>query len=91
MALGCANRTGEVPFLVIGSVVDTAGHPGLTCGWRSRPSPVDVPDIAVLTGEDGGFSITVPAEGAYGVAAISDEGRTETTVEVRRARRARSA
>ena len=54
-------------------------------------SPVDVPDIAVLTGEDGGFSITVPAEGAYGVAAISDEVRTETTVEVRRARRARSA
>ena len=84
MGLGSAGGTGEAPLLVIGSVVDDSGHPVPDARLALTTSPVDVPDVALLTGEDGGFSFAVPAEGTYGVAAVTDQGRTEETVEVRR-------
>jgi hypothetical protein len=84
MGLGCVGGTGPDPLLVIGSVVDAFGHPVPDARVALTTSPVDVPDIALLTGEDGGFSFAVPAEGTYGVAAVTDEGRTEKTVQVRR-------
>jgi len=84
MGLGCAGGRGQDPLLVIGSVVDAAGHPVPDARVALTSSPVDVPDIALLTGEDGGFSIAVPVEGSYSVTAVTDEGRTEETVQVRR-------
>jgi hypothetical protein len=47
-------------------------------------APVEVPDIAVLTGEDGGFSLGVPAAGSYRVAAHGDQGSGQGTVDVER-------
>jgi hypothetical protein len=51
-------------------------------------APVEVPDIAVLTGEDGGFSLGVPVAGSYRVAAYGDEGTGQETVDVDRGGRA---
>jgi hypothetical protein len=84
MGLGCAGGRGQDPLLVFGSVVDAAGHPVPDARVALTASPVAVPDIALLTGEDGSFSIAVPVEGIYGVTAVTDEGRTEETVQVRR-------
>jgi uncharacterized GH25 family protein len=84
LALGCAGGTGDEPLLLTGSVVDAAGRPVPDARVALTSAPVDVPDLALLTGGDGGFSIAVPAEGVYGVAAVTDEGRAEETVDVRR-------
>lgn len=46
-------------------------------------SPVPVPDIAAVTAEDGSFTFSAPAKGAYELLAISDEqGQAEASVEV---------
>ena len=52
-------------------------------------APAEVPDIAVLTGEDGAFSIAVPVSGSYRVAAHGDAGHAQETVEVGAGRAAR--
>lgn len=51
-------------------------------------APVEVPDVAVLTEEDGGFSLGVPVAGSYRVAAYGEQGSGEETVDVGRARAA---
>ncbi len=84
LALGCADGPGDEPLLLTGSVVDASGRPVADARVALTTSPVDVPDTALLTGEDGTFSIAVPAEGTYGVTAVTDEGRAEETVDVRR-------
>ena len=45
-------------------------------------SPVAVPDVAAITGDDGSFSFGVPATGRYRVAAHGEQGSGEATVSV---------
>lgn len=53
--------------LITGVVLDPAGEPvqGATVHLVDGPAPF--PDIAALTGSDGSFSFSVPAEGVYTV------------------------
>jgi len=85
-ALGIArvDGTGGGALVLGGTVVDASGHPVPDARVAFTTTPVPVPDIALLTGEDGEFSVAVPAEGSYGLAAVTDAGRAEETVEVRR-------
>ncbi|MET7293116.1 carboxypeptidase-like regulatory domain-containing protein [Streptomyces griseoloalbus] len=58
---------GSSRCLITGAVLDTAGKPvqGATVHLVDGPAPF--PDIAALTGSDGGFSFSVPVEGVYTV------------------------
>jgi hypothetical protein len=87
--LGCAGGTADGPLLLSGVVVDAAGRPVADARVALAAAPVEVPDIAALTGEDGGFSIAVPVTGVYRVAANGDQGRAEETVDVERGQAAR--
>jgi hypothetical protein len=69
-------------LLLSGVVVDPDGRPVPDARVALTAAPVEVPDIAVLTGEDGGFTITVPVSGSYRLAAYGDRGRAEETVDV---------
>jgi Carboxypeptidase regulatory-like domain len=79
---GRAGGTEEEPLLISGVVVDAAGRPVADARVALAAAPVEVPDIAALTGEDGGFSIRVPVTGSYRVAAYGDQERAEETVDV---------
>jgi hypothetical protein len=89
LVLGCAGGAEEGPQLLSGVVVDTAGQPVADARVALAAAPVEVPDIAVLTGEDGRFSIGVPVPGAYRVTAHADQGHAEEAVDVERGRTAR--
>ena len=69
-------------MLLSGVVVDAHGRPVRDARVALTAAPVDVPDIAVLTGEDGGFGIAVPVPGTYRLGAYVDSGHGEETVEV---------
>jgi Carboxypeptidase regulatory-like domain len=62
--------------------VDADGRPVADARVSLVAAPVEVPDIAVLTGEDGGFSIGVPVTGSYRVAAYGDQGSAQEPVDV---------
>jgi hypothetical protein len=87
--LGCTGGTAEGSLLLSGVVVDAAGHPVADARVALAAAPVEVPDIAALTGEDGRFSIAVPVTGVYRVAANGDPGHAEETVDVNRGRATR--
>ena len=87
--LGCAGGAEEGPQLLSGVVVDAAGQPVADARVALAAAPVEVPDIAVFTGEDGRFSIGVPVPGAYRVTAYADQGHAEEEVDVERGRTAR--
>ena len=65
-----------------GVVVDPAGRPveGARVGLSAGPAPL--PDIAALTGTDGGFSFGVPVPGSYEVWVATDASRTTQEVRV---------
>lgn len=69
-------------MLLSGIVVDAEGRPVADARVALAAAPVEVPDIAVLTGVDGEFSIAVPVAGSYRVAAHGDHGMAQETVEV---------
>ena len=69
-------------MLLRGVVIDPAGRPVVDARVALVAAPVEVPDIALLTGEDGRFTMAVPVAGTYRVAAFADEGRAEETVQV---------
>lgn len=54
-----------------GQVTDAAGQPLAGASVYIVAAPVATPDIALLTGADGGFRLSAPAAGTYriGVAA----------------------
>jgi hypothetical protein len=79
---GCADGMAVGPLLISGVVVDAAGQPVGDARVAFTATPVEVPDIAALTGDDGRFSLAVPVAGVYRVAAIGDQGRAEETVDV---------
>jgi hypothetical protein len=86
---GEAGGAQEGPLLLSGVVVDAEGRPVADARVMLAAAPIEVPDIAVLTGEDGGFSIAVPATGSYRVAAYGEAGLAQETVDVARGRAAR--
>ena len=58
--------------LLSGTVHDPEGRPvaGARVLFASAPAPL--PDIAALTGEDGRFTLSAPAEGSYELAVHAD-------------------
>ncbi len=84
LVLTSAGGTTEGPLVLMGVVVDSAGRPVADARVALASSPVEVPDIAGLTGEDGAFSLAVPVPGVYRVAVFADQGRAEESVEVDR-------
>ena len=69
-------------MIIDGAVTDPSGHPVVGATVLIASSPVPVPDIAALTGEDGGFSIAVPVPGDYGLVVRSEVDLVEVTVHV---------
>jgi hypothetical protein len=69
--------------LISGKVVDEHGQPVAWARVMFARSPVPIPDIALMTGEDGSFTLSVPANGSYEILTMSDEhGQGKATVEV---------
>lgn len=62
----------QAALLIRGQVVDARGRPvaGARLMWHS--APVDLPDVAALSGADGGFVLAVPVTGRYRLACQSD-------------------
>ena len=69
-------------MMINGAVTDPYGHPVVGVTVLIASSPVPVPDIAALTGEDGTFSIAVPAPGEYRLVVRSRVDLVEVTVQV---------
>ncbi len=69
--------------LISGRVVDADGKPVAWARVMFARSPVPLPDVALMTGEDGSFTLSVPANGSYDILTMSDEqGQSTTTVDV---------
>ena len=69
--------------LISGKVVDREGKPVTGARVMFTRSPVPLPDTALLTGDDGTFTLSVPANGSYEILTIADEqGERRTAVEV---------
>jgi hypothetical protein len=69
--------------VVSGRVLDARGQPVSGARVFVRKAPGQVPDIALLTGEDGSFTLSLPTWGRYELACSSDVlGTTSATVEV---------
>ena len=69
-------------MMINGAVTDPSGHPVVGATVLIASSPVPVPDIAALTGEDGTFLIAVPAPGEYRLVVRSQVDLVEVTVQV---------
>ena len=69
-------------MLIRGRVVDDAGRPAAGAAVYVSASPRPMPDVAQLTGEDGGFTLAAPAPGRYVIGARAGTAIGETAVEV---------
>ena len=63
-----------------GIVTDADGSPVPGARVALEAGPVPLPDIALLTGEDGTFSLDVPRAGEYAVTAHGERGSGRCTV-----------
>ena len=69
--------------VLTGRVLDALGQPVSGARVFVRKAPGQVPDIALLTGADGSFTLSLPAWGRYELAYSSDAlGTASATVEV---------
>jgi hypothetical protein len=57
---------------ITGQVLDAQGRPAAQARVYFISGPVPLQDIAMLTGTDGTFSLTVPAEGVYRIGVNAD-------------------
>lgn len=69
-------------MIISGVVTDPSGQPVAGAVVAVAAAPVPVPDIAGLTGEDGRFSVIVPAVGRYVLTVHGERGMTEIHVVV---------
>lgn len=65
--------------LITGEVRDPQGRPAAQARVFFVSSPVPVPDIAMLTGADGKFTLSVPAGGVYQIGINADNCAPLTT------------
>lgn len=65
-----------------GVVVDALSRPVAGASVALTAGPVELPDIAALTNNDGSFSFGVPQAGAYRVEAYGGSGHVSASVEV---------
>lgn len=61
-----------VSLTLSGRVVDAHGQPVPQARIGITDSPVAMPDLALLTGPDGGFVLGVPVAGRYGLNVVAD-------------------
>ena len=81
---------------IAGTVTDAAGRPLAQARVYFKSSPAAVPDVAALTGADGGFVLMAPHPGDYEIGATSDAkgtgssrvtvGSKDASVQIRLAR-----
>jgi carboxypeptidase family protein len=67
--------------IIAGMVQDAQGRPIGAARVYFVEGPVDVPDIAALTDDDGRFTLSAPAPGTYQIQ-VASEGFTSTTAMV---------
>lgn len=53
------------PRVIAGVVRDESGAPIKDARVYFAEAPVDIPDVAMLTGADGTFALTAPVDGTY--------------------------
>ncbi|MFK5583269.1 MULTISPECIES: carboxypeptidase-like regulatory domain-containing protein [unclassified Serinicoccus] len=68
-----------MPPSIHGHVVDARGRPVPDARVAFGDGPVPLPDLALLTGADGGFHLEVPVPGRYAVRAVGDDGAAVAT------------
>lgn len=59
-------------YVIAGQVLDPAGQPAAQVRVYFVDGPVPLPDIAMLTGDDGTFRLAVPAPGEYRIGISAD-------------------
>jgi len=64
---------------ISGRVVDAQGRRVAGARVYFSSSPVPIPDIARVTGDDGTFSLEAPSPGAYELSATDDEHGTASS------------
>lgn len=69
----------EQPSVVYGTVYDPAGNPVAGARVYFTDSPFAMPDIAALTDGEGKFSLSVPADGTYGLECNAEGFSTKST------------
>ncbi|WP_010149385.1 carboxypeptidase-like regulatory domain-containing protein [Serinicoccus profundi] len=67
---------------ISGIVLDAAGGPVPGARVALEAGPVPLPDVALLTGDDGTFWLDVPQEGEYVVAAHGEGASARVVVAV---------
>ena len=65
--------------LVTGKVVDGQGRPVAGARVFFSSGPGAYADVALLTGDDGEYTIAAPAEGEYEITTVADEHGSATT------------
>lgn len=69
--------------IVSGRVVDREGRPVAGARVFFSRGPAAFPDVALMTGEDGAYTMAAPSAGEYEITTISDEhGSAKATVNV---------
>ncbi|MEU8545472.1 carboxypeptidase-like regulatory domain-containing protein [Streptomyces roseoverticillatus] len=68
--------------VIRGTVRDAAGAPVAGARVAFADGPVPLPDIAAVTGGDGRFALTAPAEGTYTLVCRGDGGTATARVRV---------
>jgi len=69
--------------VIKGHVVDQSGAPVAGARVMVSASPVPLPDIAQITGPDGGFALAAPAPGRYSIVVHAAGLAMERAVDVR--------
>ena len=70
--------------IVRGKVIDPKGGPVREASVYFVSSPVNMPDIAQLTDDQGQFTLSLTAQGLYVIGASSDEwGTAQSSIEIR--------
>jgi hypothetical protein len=64
--------------ILSGQVVDPAGKAVALASVYFVGGPVALPDIALLTGADGSFTLAVPVEGRYEIGIRADHYQAQT-------------
>lgn len=69
--------------VISGVVRDQAGKPLAEARIGFARAPVALPDVAILTGTDGRFQLSVPVPGSYSLVCTLPDGTDETrTIDV---------